>query len=193
MTRPAKPAGLVTRHLSTAEKSARYDNEAAFTPKNSLPMNPPARLKGHRVASTTYRRLMRVYAGLSTQIITGLDWVLLENFCLAFEELDQLKRMRKFTYDAYQEIEQAFDLARQDGETNLAVSLAKNLVRAYDAVLKVDARMDRNRTLLHQLGQSLYVTPRARAGTAPTPKENDEVDPMEAEMRRARAILAGDQ
>jgi len=47
-------------------------------------------------------------------------------------------------------------------------------------VVKLDGRVDRKRSLLLQWRQSLYLTPRARAGAAPAKKEKEEApDPLE--------------
>ena len=45
---------------------------------------------------------------------------------------------------------------------------------ASEAVVKLDSRVDRKRALLLQLRQSLYLTPRARAGVAPEKKAEEE-------------------
>ena len=67
-----------------------------------------------------------------------------------------------------------------------AVELAAKAVNAFEAVVKLDSRVDRKRALLLQLRQSLYLTPRARAGAAPTPKEPEE-EPDELERLLAEA------
>jgi phage terminase small subunit len=44
----------------------------------------------------------------------------------------------------------------------------------------MDARLDGKRKLLHTLSQSLYLTPRSRAGVAPEQKEPEhDDDPMD--------------
>jgi phage terminase small subunit len=143
-------------------------------PKIRLSSNAPARLRGHKRAAAVWRRLMKVYNTMTAQIVTGLDWILVENFCLGVEELDELATMRKSAYQAYIEINESFETAQKTGDAITALELTEALASAYDAVLKVDARVDRKKQLLHTLGQSLYVTPRARAGVAPSEKEKSE-------------------
>jgi hypothetical protein len=61
-----------------------------------------------------------------------------------------------------------------------AVNLALKAVDAFDAVVKLDARTDAKRKTLLAWRQSLYLTPRARAGVAPSEKPKEEpLDPME--------------
>jgi hypothetical protein len=48
-------------------------------------------------------------------------------------------------------------------------------------IVKLDARVDRKRALLHQWRQSLYLTPRARAGVPAQVKEEEEA-PDELEL-----------
>lgn len=67
-----------------------------------------------------------------------------------------------------------------------AVELASKAVDAFEAVVKLDSRVDRKRALLLQLRQSLYLTPRARAGAAPATKEPEE-EPDELERLLAEA------
>jgi hypothetical protein len=43
-----------------------------------------------------------------------------------------------------------------------------------DALIKLDARVDRKRAHLHKLRESLYLTPRARAGVAPAAAQAEE-------------------
>lgn len=60
-----------------------------------------------------------------------------------------------------------------------AVALASKSLDAFEAVVKLDSRVDRKRALLLQWRQSLYLTPRARAATAPEKKEKpEEPDPL---------------
>ena len=61
-----------------------------------------------------------------------------------------------------------------------AIQMAAKSLDAFEAVVKLDGRVDRKRSLLLQWRQSLYLTPRARAGAAPAKKEKEEApDPLE--------------
>lgn len=77
------------------------------------------------------------------------------------------------------QIEQSLSEADEWGEK--AVELAAKCLNAFDAVVKLDARADQKRKTLHQWRQSLYLTPRSRAGVAPPKKaEEQPLDPMDA-------------
>lgn len=209
-----KPSSLHTRHATKAEKSARVAAEDALTPERGLPMAAPARLKGHAVAESTWRRLLKVYTELDADIVSRLDQDLLIDYCLLMEQLGELDLMRKTTYRMWLEIGAKHDQAIQQAkaaadsskeaqrfanetgaavpETGIgslaeiekweerAVQLASQALDAFDAVLKLDARADQKRKALHQWRQSLYLTPRSRAGVSPSKKpEEEEIDPME--------------
>jgi phage terminase small subunit len=184
-----------------------------MTPERGLPQSAPARLKGHAVASETWRRLMRVYGEVDAEIVTRLDQDLLIDYCMLMEQLSELDLMRKTTYRMWLEIgakhEKALakiaeaemavaqamaaaengvempekgmgSLAEVEAWEDRAVALASKAVDAFEAVVKLDGRVDRKRDLLHKLRQSLYLTPRARAGVAPGQKEEPEpLDPMD--------------
>ena len=62
-----------------------------------------------------------------------------------------------------------------------AVALTSKVIGAFDTVTKLDSRADLKRDLMFKLRQSLYMTPRARAGVAPTSKEPEE-PPSELEQ-----------
>ena len=105
-----KPQGLKTRHDTKAEINTRVNNEASMAPEIGLPMN-PARLKGHEVAATTWRRVMRMYAGLEAVVVTALDQDILIDYCLLIEQLGELDLMRKTTYRMWLELGLAHDKA----------------------------------------------------------------------------------
>lgn len=75
-----------------------------------------------------------------------------------------------------------------------AVELASKCLDAFEAVVKLDGRADRKRDLLFKLRQSLYLTPRARAGAAPDKKEEEPkvVDPLEALLDDVNDFVNGD-
>jgi hypothetical protein len=52
-----------------------------------------------------------------------------------------------------------------------ALAQANALLQRFQGM---DARLDGKRKLIYALAQSLYLTPRSRAGVAPTEKEPDE-------------------
>lgn len=74
-----------------------------------------------------------------------------------------------------------------------AVEAAAKCVDAFEAVVKLDGRVDRKRDLLLKWRQSLYLTPRARAGVAPSKKEEEEpLDPMDVLLGNVTSFVNGD-
>ena len=203
-----KPQSLNRRHNTKAENQARVSNEESLTPEIGLPMAAPARLKRHPVASTAWRRMMRMYADLDAVVVTALDQDILIDYCILLEQLGELDLMRKTTYtmwlelglahdqaikkakDAEKAAKEAIKAAKADGAgmpqegvgslmeaaawEERAVALASKSLCAWEAVIKLDSRTDRKRDLLLKIRQSLYLTPRARAGAAPSKKEQEE-------------------
>jgi len=176
-----KPQSLNRRHDTHAEQETRASAEAALRPASGLPQSPPARLDGHAVARAAWRRLMRVYGDLEAVLVTRLDLDLLADYCLMLEQAGELDTMRRTAYALWLELAGKHDELAKAGARDEAVSLAVSVVGAFDAVVKLDGRVDRKRALLHQYRQSLYLTPRTRAGVAPAGKK--EPEPMD-EMER---------
>lgn len=160
-----KPQELHTRHATKADKAARAKSEAALRPGHGLPKDPPAQLDGHDVARAAWRRLMRVYAELEAEVVTRLDMDLLVDYCLLSEQVVEMDKIAAIARAA---------VAKNDDDETWGT------LQSIDLVVKLDARVDRKRALLLQLRQSLYLTPRARAGVAPAAKAPpEETDPLE--------------
>jgi len=173
MSRPGKPAGLVTRAETKAKKAERAQKENALRPKRGLSLEPSARLKGHKAACFIWRRLMRRYSELEAVIVTGLDWILVENFCLAVQQYDELINMRRSAYQVWEKLDKASKEISDETPVEDQIKIWMKVGGSLSDATKLDARIDRKEALLHQLGQSLYITPRSRAGTAPKPKEKE--------------------
>lgn len=203
--RPAKPIGLVKRENDRAD---RTEAERALRPERALPLQAPARLKGHDIAAETWRRIMRTYSGIEAEVVTRLDMDLLIDYCILAEQVTELDRMRKTAYRLWLELAEAHDRidgkvqkALQDEEKDLAeqlqdemVQIAVRVVGAFDAVVKLDSRVDRKRDLLFKLRQSLYLTPRARAGTAPKRKDAEQPkDELEMLLDDVTDFVNGDR
>jgi hypothetical protein len=107
-----------------------------------------------------------VYLGLAAEIVSTLDLDQLADYCLLIGQVAELDRLRAATLASWERM-------AQEGKAEQAGELL-------DLILKIDARSDRKRSLLNQLRQSLYLTPRSRAGTAPKPKPAEpELDDLE--------------
>lgn len=176
-----KPSSLIERHETAAEKAERDARESVLTPKSDLPRTAPARLKDHAVAAAAWRRLMRVWDGVDGVIVTRLDEDLLVDYCLMLEQVGELDTMRKTAYDMWLKLaKQQKDVETEgDEKRDEALALAIEVVGAFDAVIKLDARGERKRAHLQKLRESLYLTPRARAGAAPKRKEKTDEDPFD--------------
>ena len=168
-----KPQALHTYHATKAEVAGRSERESALRPERSLPISAPSRLDGHEQAAAAWRRLMRVYGEIEGEIVTRLDMDLLLDYCILMEQTVELDVMRSAARKLYDALQEMFDKAREDKDSERVESLAPKITYAFDAVVKLDARADRKRALLLQHRQSLYLTPRARAGAAPAKKEQE--------------------
>lgn len=149
-------------------------------PARSLPLKAPASLAGHDLAATAWRRLMRHYAELDGEIVTKLDQDLLLDYCMLLEQLHEIDKMRDIAQNTWTQLETWRLAMIEKGSHAAATKLVSQLFEICDMVVKLDSRADRKRALLLQLRQSLYLTPRARAGVAPVRKEAEpEKDPLE--------------
>lgn len=172
---PSKPAALLQRHDTKADKAARAEMETALRPLGKLPKSPPARLDDvldgqgkpiidHTLARAAWRKLLKMYGELEAEIATKLDTDMLTDYCLLTEQVYELDKLRQ----------QAQAAVVESGDTEEAI-------KALELVVKVDARADRKRALLHQYRQSLYLTPRTRvAVAAKTRKPPEPLDDLEA-------------
>lgn len=176
----AKPTALHTRHSTKPEIEQRTAQEERMKPGRSLPAMPRS-LKDHPVAQASWRRLMREFNSIDAVLVTRLDMDQLIDYCILEEQKTEIDTMRKAAYDSLIILIKARDAALANGLLEDAGKLAGRVVDASDAVIQLDSRSDRKRDLLLKLRQSLYLTPRARAGTAPKDKkEEPPEDPFEA-------------
>jgi cobalamin-dependent methionine synthase I len=168
-----KPADLVIRAETKAARKERRDGEAAMQPKRQLPKQAPAALKGHVAARRLGEKMIRLYGELDAQIVSLLDQDMLTDYCLLVEQAQELDQMRKSAMRAWRAAQKAFDRLSRKKIAN-AKEFAKLLTAinsTFDDVVKLDARADRKRSLLLALRQSLYLTPRSRAGVNPPEKQ----------------------
>jgi phage terminase small subunit len=188
-----KPAGLIARAETKADKQARADKETKLRPRHKLAMQAPARIKDIPTAAAMWRKMIRLYSEMQAEIVTSLDYGLLEDYCLTIDEMDELRNMRTVAYKLWLELGQAHEAMLEQKMQDEAAFVAINVVGAFDAVIKLDARMDRKKDLLHKLRQSLYLTPRARAGIAPEKKtEAPPPDDMERMLDDVTDYVNGD-
>jgi phage terminase small subunit len=176
-----KPKSLIVRHETAAERKKREESEARMRPNRQLPISAPAQIKNMKVASEVWRRIMREYRSLEGEIVTRLDLDLLLDYCVLAEQVNELDGMRATSREIYKNLSKLYSQFMKNGQETDAVMMASKVTGAFDAVVKLDGRVDRKRDLMFKMRQHLYLTPRSRAGVAPPQKEREkEVDPMEA-------------
>lgn len=186
-----KPASLNVRHDTLAETEARTSAESALTPRRRLPESEPVALKKHPVAAREWRRLIAMYNELDAEIVSRLDMGMLLDYCMLLEQTEELDELRKASVDGWrsaQKMLEAFQERGKDDPEAESIDIktwikAQEAVNwAYDKIIKVDGRVDRKRALLLQLRQSLYLTPRSRAGVTPAEKT---VEPDKSDTEKA--------
>lgn len=167
-----KDSSLNKRHDTKADKKKRESAEVAMKPKTKLDLKPPAALTGHKHASAVWTRLLSLYKETKGEIITAFDADELIKYCLAEEELLELSGLRKVvlrTWDIHLKWLNQFKPKGDQIKDYLgALAQANALLQRFQGL---DARLDGKRKLIHSLAQSLYLTPRSRAGVAPSEKD----------------------
>lgn len=151
-------------------------------PKTLLTIKPPSALNGHRIAKSIWERLVGLYFETEGTIVTAFDADILVKYCLAEEELIELLKLRneiKKLWDHHLKI-----LGKMKPKADELKPYFEALAQA-NALLQrfqgMDARMDGKRKMIVTIAQSLYLTPRSRAGVAPTEKEPEQPkDPMDS-------------
>lgn len=176
-----KPKALIKRHETAAERKAREESEARMRPNRQLPISAPAQIKNMKVASEVWRRIMREYRSTEGEIVTRFDLDLLVDYCVLAEQVHELDGMRATAREIYKNLSKLYSQFMKNGQETDALMMASKVTSAFDAVVKLDSRVDRKRDLMFKMRQHLYLTPRSRAGVAPTPKEPEkEADPFES-------------
>ncbi len=190
----SKPSNLIKRHETAAEKSARESAENAMNSGRQLPQEAPARLTKHKVAAKAWRSMMREYNAIEGQIVTRLDQDLLIDYCILVEQADEIDRLRKSAFMIWEKLGKAYANAIMENHPEEAVQLMGDINDSFENIIKLDGRADRKRALMLQIRQSLYLTPRSRAGAAPDPKEKEEPkDALEKLLDEANEIINGGQ
>ena len=174
-----KPNTLSARHSTKAETAARVDAEAAMTPRTELTVDVPPQLAGRDniYAAQVWRRIVSLYAEVDGTIATAFDADLLVKYALLEQELRELADMRKAVKKDLEDNKKVVAKIKPNDKT------LKEYVRLWEVVnglfaryQGLDARLDGKRKLLHSLAQSLYLTPRSRAGVEPKRKEPEQAD-----------------
>jgi len=166
-----KPSTLNTRNDTKADRSKRKEGESSMMPKTKLTAIAPMELKGHAHSAATWKRLIGLYLQVDGVIATAFDRDILVKYCLLEEEVVELATMRKTMYSDWKTSQKEAKKTKPDA-TGIKDFLAMWTVvnGMFERFRGMDARLDGKRKLLMALSQSLYLTPRSRAGVAPPEK-----------------------
>ena len=185
----AKPQGLHTRHATKPEIEQRAAHEEALTGGTKLPTM-PARLKDHPLAQATWRRMKREYDRIEAVVVTMLDMDQLIDYCVLEEQKAEIDQMRRAAFNSMQVLAKELELLRKKGDIENAAKVASRVIDATNEVVQLDSRADRKRDLLMKLRQSLYLTPKARAGAAAKTKTEDPPeDPFERLLDKLPSVV----
>jgi hypothetical protein len=92
----------------------------------------------------------------------------------------------------WRELEKRCTALRKRKKDSEASTMAGSAGYIFEQIVKLDARVDRKRATLHTWAQSLYLTPRARAGAAPpmkpAPVAKDEMEKILEDAREATGV-----
>lgn len=165
-----KPVDLQTRHATKSEKLDRVESEESMRSERPVPKDPPAQLKKNPIAMATWRRLIREYSRVEAVIVSRLDIDLLIDYCVLTSQLDEIDRLRSTAIEVWTMLNKQRVECIEKAQMDQALSLADKISKLFETILKLDGRTDRKRDMLVKIRQSMYMTPRARAGTAPKVK-----------------------
>ena len=176
-----KPLSLLESHLTKTEIEERSARESALMPSELLSLEIPPGLMGKRYeyAAKVWRRCVSLYKELSATIATPLDENLLEKYCKAEQQFVEMEKMRD---GKIAECEDAREKAKKI-KLGSDEKQIKEWRRMWDIVngmeknvTALDARLDAKGKYIHTMQQSLYLTPRSRAGVTPKRKEMHIID-----------------
>lgn len=180
---PARKLNLLNkRSLNKSDIAARVDAELSATPKTLLTLKPPEELKGHKKAVAVWKWVIGLYSEVDGTIATAFDEPTLIDVCMLKEEIPELVVLRYTQKKDYEARQVALNKIKSTPENEkFLVEMWKITNGSYQNFKSTCARLDAKRKLLHLLGQSLYLTPRSRAGVSPPQKDAaPEEDLMEA-------------
>lgn len=170
----AKPKILNDRHNTKEEEQLRDSAESAMKPRTALSLTPPAVLDKNKIAKQTWIRTVGLYNEIDGVIATAFDFDLLVKYCLLEEEVVELAEMRnemKKDWDEQVKVARKFRPNKEQIKEFVAMWEVVNAM--FQKFQSMDARLDGKRKLLYSLSQSLYLTPRSRAGVAPPTKPGE--------------------
>ncbi len=115
---------------------------------------------------------------------------LLLDYCLLTEQVEELDELRASAREVWRGAYEAFLVAKKELDPLEVSKCADKVQGGFDQILKLDGRADRKRALLLQIRQTMYLTPRSRAGAAPEKKDPPQKpDALEALLAEAQEIV----
>lgn len=181
---PAKKSiSLSVRHSTKSEIEERRLQESAMTPIEMLSLEVPPDLQGkrYRYAAAVWVRCVGLYLELQNVLATPLDENLLIKYCKAEQQFVEIEQMRD---EKILDLKTAKEKAKKvkltgDAERNKAWQQIWRVIGDIEkSIATLDARLDAKGKYIHSMQQSLYLTPRSRAGVAPKNKQEETIDPM---------------
>jgi hypothetical protein len=174
-----KPMSLIVRHNTKNEKKNRLDQESAMTPVEMLSLETPPALQGeqYRYAASVWVRCIGLYLELQSMLATPLDENLLIKYCKAEQQFVEMERLRDEHIKELVSIREKAGKIKLTGDAKQLKEWRQVLIAINNIeknIASLDARLDAKGKYIHSMQQSLYLTPRSRAGVTP-PKKREEV------------------
>lgn len=179
-----KPLILNVKNDTKTDRADRANAESMMTPSTELALKPPMSLNGHKPAAEIWKRVIGLYREVDGIIATAFDEGLLVNYCILKEECLWLEKKRGEVDAKSTVLDKQINAFTKKKLTDDDYKTLYKLYKQYNVlntrVQGLDARLDGKRKLVFSIEQSLYLTPRSRAGVAPPVKEAPEPeDPTE--------------
>ena len=178
-----KPSSLNAMSTTKEELAKRKSAESAMTPKIALNTALPPRLRGrgHVNGAAAWKEVIKIYESTDSVLVTAFDKQILLNYCLAIEQAIELEDLRSTIILNWKESEKALKKIKKTADNLKEWTAMQEIVNGfYMRVQGMDARLDGKQKLITSFQQSLYLTPRSRAGVAPAEKEPEgSDDPMD--------------
>ena len=195
-----KPAALQKGHDTNSEKDLRVNSEAKAR-TSPVSKSPPRELQGFEVARKAWRGLVGDFQKTEGMELDKLDRHVLIDLCLSEEELSELMKMRAVAFTQWEAntdditgsratvnalVKRKADDVELTDARRVALGYLKKNQELYKTILSLDARIDAKKKLKFTFYQSMYLTPRSRAGVNPAAKVDEDkqpIDPMEELLR----------
>ena len=176
-----KPLSLIAKHLTNDERSERSARESSLMPLTKLSEKIPQSIEGeeYKLAASIWKRSVILYTELKSVIATPLDENLLIKYCIAEQQFKELEGFRNEKISEWEDIKgkaKKIKLTDNADQINAWRRMWIVVNEMEKIITMLDARLDAKGKYIHSLQQSLYLTPRSRAGVEPQLKEKAKKD-----------------